>query len=164
METSRSWVPTDKGAHLRGRRTRDTKPELALRRAVHALGLRFRLGRRLAGCTPDFVLPGRRLAVFVDGCFWHDCPAHGPRVFKGPNAARWRAKLDANVSRDRRNDASLASDGWTVVRAWECEVRQDVVAVAERVGAAGGTSAAAGFATCQVQTSTKGQVAQASLS
>ena len=127
------WVSTTQGAHLRGRRTRDTTPELALRRAVHAQGGRFRLNRRVCGSRPDFVLPGRRTAVFVDGCFWHDCPLHGPRQLCGPNAARWRAKLDDNKARDRRYDRLLAQEGWVVVRVWECEVRQDVVAAAARI-------------------------------
>lgn len=84
VETERrGWVPTSAGAHLRGRRTEDTAPELILRRAVHALGFRFRLRRRLAGCRPDFVMPRHRVAVFVDGCFWHNCPQHGPKEFRG---------------------------------------------------------------------------------
>lgn len=132
----RGWVSTDEGAHLRGRRTQDTTPEVSLRRAVHALGLRYRLRRRIAGCRPDLVFPGRRVAVFVDGCFWHNCPQHGPKVFKGPNADRWRAKLQTNVARDRRNDKALRDDGWQVVRVWECEVRQSAGDAALRVARA----------------------------
>lgn len=113
---------------------RDTAPEVALRRAVHRLGLRFRLQRTLAGrCRPDFVLPGRLLAVFVDGCYWHGCPDHGPRVFRGPNADRWREKLETNRKRDRRNERLLEAEGWRVVRVWECEIRSDVVGAARRV-------------------------------
>jgi DNA mismatch endonuclease (patch repair protein) len=129
-----AWISTDEGAHLRGRRTRNTQPEVELRRAVHALGLRFRLHRRVvARCTPDFVLPRRRVAVFVDGCFWHGCPDHSPAEFKGPNAEKWREKLDKNQERDRRNDALLADAGWSVLRVWECEVRHDAAAAAKRV-------------------------------
>jgi len=129
----RAWKSTAKGAHLRGRRTRDTKPETELRRAVHAAGLRFRLNRRLAGYTPDFVLPRHRLAVFVDGCFWHGCPVHGPQQFKGPNADRWNAKLEANRRRDEAANIAIARLGWRVVRVWECETRADVDAAAQRV-------------------------------
>ncbi|WP_412544557.1 very short patch repair endonuclease [Longispora sp. K20-0274] len=130
------WTPTAEGAHLRGRRTKDTKPEVELRHAVHALGLRYRLHRTVVGrCSPDFVLPRWRLAVFVDGCFWHACPLHGPKVFRGPNAERWKDKLAMNQARDERNNQALREAGWNVVRVWECEVRLDVHAAAQRVEA-----------------------------
>ncbi len=128
------WISTDAGVHLRGRRTRDTAPELALRRAVHALGLRFRLHQSVAQrCTPDFVLPRWRLAVFVDGCFWHGCTQHGPKRFRGPNAELWRAKIATNQARDERSTLAAREAGWTVLRVWECDVRRDVRAVAKQV-------------------------------
>jgi DNA mismatch endonuclease (patch repair protein) len=129
-----TWTPTVKGEHLRGRPTRNTKPELALRRAVHALGLRFRIHQTIAPrCTPDFVLPRYRLAVFVDGCFWHGCPAHSPTQFRGPNAAQWEQKLSVNRERDRRNNQAASDAGWQVLRVWECEIRRDVASAAGRV-------------------------------
>lgn len=132
------WTPTAEGAHLRGRRTRNTGAEVALRRAVHALGLRFRLHRRVApGCTPDFILPRMRVAVFVDGCFWHGCPDHSPTQFRGPNAALWEAKLATNRARDERTTAAARAAGWTVLRVWECEVRRDAPSAARRVADAG---------------------------
>lgn len=102
--------------------------ERNLRSALHRRGLRFRKhaapvpGLR---CRPDVVFPGARIAVFVDGCFWHRCPEHGsdPRA----NSAWWRLKLDANVARDRRNDAALAEAGWTVIRLWSHERLEDMV-------------------------------------
>lgn len=106
-----------------------------LRKALHAAGVRFRLHRRIAhGCTPDVVLPGRRLAVFVDGDYWHSCPAHGRQTpFTGPNASLWEAKMERNRQRDLRA-TSLAEDaGWTVVRLWECAVRADAAAAAAAV-------------------------------
>lgn len=121
------------GSHLRGRKIHNTKPEIALRRAVHATGLRFRLNRRVVRYTPDFVLPRHHVAVFVDGCFWHGCPIHGPKVFRGPNAARWAAKIDANRARDRAADSAVTAAGWLVVRVWECETRADIKAAARRV-------------------------------
>jgi DNA mismatch endonuclease, patch repair protein len=128
------WTPTAEGAHLRGRRTRNTAAEVALRGAVHALGLRFRLHRTVAPrCTPDFVLPRWRVAVFVDGCFWHGCPDHSPAQFRGPNAALWEAKLATNRARDERTTAAARDAGWTVLRVWECEVRRDVASAAQRV-------------------------------
>jgi DNA mismatch endonuclease (patch repair protein) len=131
------WTATAEGAHLRGRRTRNTAAEVTLRRAVHALGLRFRLHRAVApGSTPDFVLPRWRVAVFVDGCFWHGCPDHSPAQFRGPNAALWEAKLTTNRARDRRTTAAARDAGWTVLRVWECEVRRDAAAAARRVAEA----------------------------
>lgn len=131
-----SWESTDAGSHLRGRPTRNTQPEVKLRKAVHALGLRFRLNRRISRYTPDLVLPRHHLAVFVDGCFWHGCPTHGPTEFRGPNADRWQSKLEANRSRDLAANAELACAGWQVLRIWECETRANVEAAAAKVLAA----------------------------
>ncbi|TDC84688.1 very short patch repair endonuclease [Micromonospora sp. KC606] len=131
---SHTWVATAQGSHLRGRRTRNTVPEMALRRAVHALGLRFRLGRTLFNRSrPDLVFPGPRVAVFVNGCFWHGCPQHGPSRFRGPNADRWATKIATNQARDQRIDNELSEAGWRVVRVWECEVRREVGEAASRV-------------------------------
>jgi DNA mismatch endonuclease (patch repair protein) len=98
---------------------RDTGPEVALRRELHARGLRFR--KELGGLPgrPDIVFTRAQLAVFVDGCFWHRCPLHSTRP--KTNAAWWEAKLDANVARDRRQDQQLTDAGWTVIRVWEHE-------------------------------------------
>jgi DNA mismatch endonuclease (patch repair protein) len=130
-----AWVSTPEGAHLRARRSRDTTPELLLRRAVHALGLRFRLQRRLApGCRPDLLLVARRVAVFVDGCFWHGCPVHGRlRPWTGPNALLWEQKMVRNKERDVRSSALAEAAGYQVLRVWECEVRADPAAAARRV-------------------------------
>jgi DNA mismatch endonuclease (patch repair protein) len=106
---------------MRGNRSTDTAPEVALRSELHRRGLRFRKNARPASGLPraDVLLPRARLAVFVDGCFWHRCPDHGtsPRT----NSGYWRAKLDRNVDRDRRNDEALAAAGWAVMRLWEHE-------------------------------------------
>lgn len=121
-----SWVPTDAGRHLAGRVRRDTGPELLLRRAVHHLGLRYAVQKRLAkGCTPDIVLVRHRLAVFVDGCFWHQCPEHGRTHFAGPNAERWVEKMRKNQERDRRADELARDVGYRVLRLWECQVVRD---------------------------------------
>ncbi|RBY76304.1 very short patch repair endonuclease [Blastococcus sp. TF02-09] len=98
---------------------RDTKPEVALRRDLHARGLRFRKGYGGLPGRPDVAFTRVRLAVFVDGCFWHRCPIHATAPKN--NAAWWAAKLDANVSRDRRQDQQLRDAGWTVIRVWEHE-------------------------------------------
>ncbi|MBM9435973.1 very short patch repair endonuclease [Actinacidiphila bryophytorum] len=137
------WVATAEGEHLRGRRKRDTKPEVTLRKAVHRLGLRFRLQRKVAPrCTADFVLPRHRVAVFVDGCFWHGCPDHSPEEFRGPNAALWEEKIETNRERDRRNTTQAAEAGWIVVRIWECEIRRNVEEAAQRVAETTGSNEA----------------------
>lgn len=121
------WVATPEGRHLTGRRKTSTTPEIALRRALHAAGARFRLHPRLApGCTPDVVLPRHHVAVFVDGCFWHSCPIHGrTKGWTGPNAALWAAKMLRNRERDERSTALAQDLGWTVVRIWEHDVMRD---------------------------------------
>jgi DNA mismatch endonuclease (patch repair protein) len=116
---------------MRANRSRDTVPELALRRELHRRGLRYRVNHRpLPGlrCTPDILFTRARVAVFVDGCFWHRCPEHA--TSPAANGAWWRDKLAANVARDRRNDAQLNTAGWRVVRVWEHE---DVGQAADRV-------------------------------
>jgi DNA mismatch endonuclease (patch repair protein) len=117
--------PTTIGASNSGKgNTRtDTKPELALRSALHRSGLRFRKDLRIKlgafAARPDIVFTKRKVAVFVDGCFWHSCPDHGTRPKS--NTEYWLPKLEANVARDRRNDAALEAAGWTVLRVWEHE-------------------------------------------
>lgn len=97
-------------------RSRDTAPELKLRRALWAAGLRYRLKTRLPG-QPDIVFPGAKVAVFVDGCFWHGCPMH----YSGPSTRSefWARKLRDNVMRDARVDSELGDLMWTVVRIWQ---------------------------------------------
>jgi DNA mismatch endonuclease (patch repair protein) len=76
-------------------------------------------------------MPSQRLAIFVDGCFWHGCPVHGRRSrFTGPNAALWEEKMLRNAERDRRSTVLAQEDGWNVIRVWECEVRVDPSSVA----------------------------------
>lgn len=110
---------------MQGNRRRDTKPEKRLRSALFALGLRFRVdypiripkqGRPI---RPDIVFTRAKLAVFVDGCFWHGCPEHGTSPRR--NSQYWTAKIARNQDRDRKYDALLAASGWTVVRVWEHE-------------------------------------------
>lgn len=111
-------------------RSRDTSTELELRRALWGLGLRYRLKSKLLG-KPDIVFARARVAVFVDGCFWHSCPIHAtqPRT----REHFWREKLAQNVARDRKVEHLLAEAGWTVKRFWEHEVEQDVASVAQQI-------------------------------
>jgi DNA mismatch endonuclease (patch repair protein) len=109
---------------------KNTQPEVALRSALHRSGLRFRTHLRLPG-QPDIVFTRVRLAVFVDGCFWHSCPTHATKPKN--NDEWWAKKLAANVARDARQTASLEAEGWTVERVWEHEVPQDAAnRIAER--------------------------------
>src|SRR5947209_7943614 len=97
------WVSTKSSGLLRGRRNKDTKPELALRRALHSLGARYRLQYSVANqVVADLAFTRHRAAIFVDGCFWHGCPKHGRRNFTGPNAGRWIAKMERIKARDER--------------------------------------------------------------
>jgi DNA mismatch endonuclease (patch repair protein) len=113
-------------------RRKNTKPELALRSALHAAGYRFRVDYRIdldgGRVRPDVVFTRARVAVFVDGCFFHRCPHHG--VLPATNADFWLAKLTRNVERDREQDEALRQAGWTVVRLWQhVPVDQAVAAV-----------------------------------
>jgi DNA mismatch endonuclease (patch repair protein) len=103
-------------------RTRDTEPEMLLRRELHRRGLRYRVDAALPGLPrrrADVLFTRARVAVFVDGCFWHGCPKH--KTAPTTNGAWWAAKLARNIERDLGTDAHLRSLGWTVLRVWEHE-------------------------------------------
>jgi len=112
---------------------RDTKPEMAVRQQLHALGIRYRVDVKLEPdlrTRGDIAWHGLRLAVFIDGCFWHGCPIHAtaPKA----NADWWREKLDANIIRDRRADDALRDRGWTVLRFWEHDAPEAIAAEISR--------------------------------
>jgi DNA mismatch endonuclease, patch repair protein len=109
---------------------KNTKPEMALRRALWSLGLRYRIHLPLPG-RPDIVFPRVRLAIFVDGCFWHRCPVHSKRP--KTNAAFWEKKIAGNCERDARVNATLQSAGWSVLRCWEHDVEQDPTKTVRRI-------------------------------
>lgn len=119
FERRRGPVPKDAGVSERMRRMprASTKLEVALRRALHARGLRFRVHRRDLPGTPDIVLSAARLAIFVDGCFWHGCPDHG--VLPKYNRDWWAEKLAKTAERDARKDEELVALGWTPIHVWE---------------------------------------------
>ena len=115
-------------------RSKDTKPEMHVRRRVHAAGFRFRLHRRDLPGRPDLTFPRYRLAVFVHGCFWHghECRrAHRPRT----NTAYWGPKIAANMVRDQRNASSLTRDHWEVFIVRECTLDADTARLLRQLGA-----------------------------
>lgn len=117
------FTPEQRSAVMRAVKSRDTTPEVAVRRILRAAGIGYRLsGAGLPG-RPDLVMQGRRVAVFVHGCFWHghDC-ARGARKPKA-NAGYWAAKIGRNRTRDAAAVAALQASGWRVVTAWECDLK-----------------------------------------
>ena len=128
------YPPEKRSAVMRRVKGKDTSPELKVRKALTALGVRYRLHRADLPGKPDVVLPGRRLAIFVHGCFWHghDCP-RGARVPK-QNRDYWLAKVARNRARDAKSQESLAALGWRVETIWECDLKDDA-ALEARLGA-----------------------------
>ncbi|MBO4269091.1 DNA mismatch endonuclease Vsr [Microbispora triticiradicis] len=131
-DTNESWASTPAvRAVMRGNRSRDTRPERALRSAAHALGLRYRVGIRPLPeirRTADLVFTKAKVAVFLDGCYWHGCEEHYRPSQK--NAEFWSSKIATNRSRDQETDRLLRDAGWETIRIWEHE---DVTDAAARV-------------------------------
>ena len=131
---------------MRANRRRDTTPEIALRRELHRRGFRFRVDYpiRVEGMRPiraDIAFPRKRIAVFVDGCFWHGCPAHGTEPKE--NRAYWTAKIARNRERDYEQGATLRTAGWQVLRLWEhLDVDEAADQVANLVGRSSGVALA----------------------
>jgi len=120
-----------KSQQMRNVRNRDTTPEMAIRRELHRRGLRYRVHMPITGITktrPDIVFTRVKVAVFIDGCFWHCCPDHG--TYPRTNAEWWRRKLNQNVTRDRFTEQTLCKVGWRVIRIWEHE---NVLAASDRI-------------------------------
>lgn len=113
--------PEVRSRMMSGIRGKDTKPELVLRKLLHARGFRFTLHARMPG-RPDLVFPKWNAVIFVHGCFWH---RHECGIFKWPSSRRdfWRTKLDGNADRDKRNATALLASGWRVGIVWECATR-----------------------------------------
>jgi DNA mismatch endonuclease (patch repair protein) len=104
-----------------------TKPEKLLRKALWSVGLRYRIKNKLPG-RPDIIFPSEKVAVFVDGCFWHACPKH--MTWPKNNADFWRRKVERNVERDREVEAELERLGWKWLRFWEHEISSTAISVA----------------------------------
>lgn len=130
---------TSKSEQMARVRRSGTAPELILRRALWRAGLRYRVNRKVDGARPDIVFLGPRVAVFVDGCFWHGCPKHG--TIPNTNTVFWTQKIAANKERDVRDIIRLNESGWKVLRYWEHdltdrleEVIRDVLATVRGEG------------------------------
>lgn len=114
---------------MSGIKGKDTKPELVVRRFLHAHGYRFRLHRRDLPGRPDIVLPRLKVCIFVHGCFWHCHIGCKYAVLPKTRVDFWAEKLEANVGRDRKAMQELGSNGWCVFIVWECELKKSEVAL-----------------------------------
>ncbi|MCW3490228.1 very short patch repair endonuclease [Dethiobacter alkaliphilus] len=111
-------------------KSKNTKPEITLRKLLFKRGLRYRIHYNLTG-KPDIVFPGKKVAVFIDGCFWHACPV----CYREPNSNKefWRTKINTNIRRDIVVNRKLANLGWVVVRIWEHEIKKDIEGAVRRI-------------------------------
>ena len=123
-------TPEKRSENMARIRSRDTGPELKLRKCLWSKGLRYRLNSSLKG-KPDLIFAGKRLAVFVDGCFWHGCPEHG--TMPKSNSDYWRPKIKRNMARDRDVTRKLSDAGWKVVRIWEHEILGNIESAASKI-------------------------------
>lgn len=121
--------PAVRSRMMSGIRGKGTKPEIVVRKALFAAGYRFRLHRKDLPGSPDIVMPGRKVAIFAHGCFWHMHAGCGNAKLPATRPEFWKAKLRGNVERDRRATEALRSMGWRVLTVWECGTRdREVVA------------------------------------
>ena len=123
-------TPEQRSKNMAAIKGKDTQPELRLRKYLWGKGLRYRVKTKLPG-KPDIVFISKKVAIFIDGCFWHRCPIH----FKLPATRTdfWDGKITDNVERDKRNNSVLVSQEWTVLRFWEHEIRQNMDRVGQEI-------------------------------
>lgn len=128
-----SLSPEKRSWNMSQIRGKNTKPELAVRSALHRLGFRFSLHRKDLPGKPDLVLPKYHAAIFVHGCFWHR--HKGCKLAYSPKTKQefWQQKFSSNVDRDKRNLDAIAELGWNPIVIWECEIKQDLNAAIERI-------------------------------
>ena len=111
-------------------KSKNTKPERAVKKLIWKKGYRYRIGHGLAG-KPDMVFPSYKVAVFIDGCFWHACPKHCR--MPSSNVKYWKQKISGNKKRDKKNNRLLKKEGWKVVRVWEHEIKQNLEKTATHI-------------------------------
>jgi len=109
---------------MRAVKSKDTKPEMAVRQLLHRAGLRYRLHRKDLSGNPDIVFPSKKAVIFIHGCFWHQHPACRYAERPASNSAYWIKKLNRNMERDLKNVATLENNGWKVLILWECEIKK----------------------------------------
>ena len=132
---NRNPPPTNENVSksMRSNKGKGTKPELIVRQMLRELGHPgYRLNWKKAPGHPDIAYPGRKVAIFVNGCFWHHCPVCNLPLPKS-HADFWREKIERNVQRDERKNRELADAGWTVVTIWECEIKKKDKEVIEKL-------------------------------
>ncbi len=117
------FSPEKRSAVMRAVKSADTKPEIAIRKALHALGYRYRLHVKNLPGKPDLVFPKHRTVIFVHGCFWHGHNCKRGRRVPKTNTGYWLEKVARNKARDKKNTAALKKLGWRVITVWECEVK-----------------------------------------
>jgi DNA mismatch endonuclease (patch repair protein) len=117
-------TPEQRSRNMAAIRGKDTKPEIVVRTALHALGYRFRLHRRDLPGSPDIVLPKYRTVIFVHGCFWHSHNCRYGKVTPATRSEFWSDKRTGTVERDQRKTQALEMEGWRVLTIWECETRE----------------------------------------
>lgn len=123
-------TPEQRSLNMSRIKSKDTQPELLLRRALWSKGLRYRVQYKSEG-TPDIAFPKKKVAVFVDGCFWHKCPS----CFKEPksNKKYWKPKLERNLERAKEVNKILESQGWKVLRFYECRIKKDLEGILDEI-------------------------------
>jgi DNA mismatch endonuclease, patch repair protein len=112
-----------RSAVMRAVKSKNTTPEIKVRKLLHAAGYRFRLHRDDLPGKPDITFPGKRAVIFIHGCFWHQHPGCPHAARPSSNNEYWTRKLDRNVERDKRNIAALEESGWKVLVLWECQIK-----------------------------------------
>jgi DNA mismatch endonuclease (patch repair protein) len=120
-------TPAERSIRMRAVRQKGTQPELTLRRGLHKLGLRYRINVRTLFGSPDLVFARYKVAIFVNGCFWHRHARCKKTTTPKSNVDFWEKKFSDNVNRDLRNTAMLESSGWRVLTIWQCELENSVV-------------------------------------
>jgi len=126
------FTPEKRREIMRAVHSKDTSPEMCVRRLVHGLGYRYRLHVRALPGSPDLVFVSRRKVIFVHGCFWHRHTCRNGRSMPSSRVAYWQAKFERNRKRDQRNRRNLRKAGWAVLVLWECQLK-DPERLAERI-------------------------------
>lgn len=127
------YAPEKRSEIMSKIRSKDTKPELFVRKSLHALGYRYRLHVKYLPGKPDIVLQRYKTVIFVHGCFWHQHPDCNKATLPKTNQESWKHKLNLNVERDKITSQDLKADGWRIITLWECEIEKDLPRIISQV-------------------------------